>query len=52
MRLDALEVLGACLTKLGLKNHTGDHANAYRDFLTYVDTGVFHARSIGKSSRN
>jgi hypothetical protein len=45
-RIDSFAAPRGCLTKPGMKNHTGDHADAYQDFLTFVDTGVFHAPLI------
>jgi hypothetical protein len=42
-RIDSFVTPRGCLTKPHMANHTGDHAHAYRDLLTFANTGVFHA---------
>lgn len=42
-RIDSFVAPRGCLTKPQMANHAGDHAQAYQDLLTFVDTGVFHA---------
>jgi hypothetical protein len=49
-RIDSFMPPRGCLTKPQMANHTGDHADAYRDLLTFVDTGVFHAPSPDRPS--
>lgn len=41
-RIDSFVAPRGCLTKPQMTNHVGDHTDAYRDLLTFVDTGVFH----------
>lgn len=45
-RIDSFVAPRGCLTRPGMANHAGDHANAYRDLLTFVDTGVLDAPPI------
>jgi hypothetical protein len=40
-RIDSSTAPRGCLTRPQMANHSGDHAPAYRDLLTFVDTGVF-----------
>lgn len=39
-----------CLTKPHMSNHMETHVNAYRDLLTFVDTGAFHATSTADAA--
>ena len=45
-RIDSFAAPRGCLTKPEMANHAGDHSDAYRSLLAFVDTGVFNAPSI------